>query len=87
MTEMMDGSVSPYTKILLKKSFEVLPTQAPIRELKAREVEAKKVAADMVLEITLRHGPLSLASTCSKYPLKLLRWKKVNHVELRNAIF
>lgn len=87
MTEMMDGSVPPYTKLLLKKSFELLPTQAPIRELKAREVEAKKVAADMVLETTLRHGPLFLASTCSKYPLKLLMWKKVNHVELRNAIF
>ena len=84
---MMDGSVPPYTKLLLKKSFELLPTQAPIRELKTREVEEKKVAADMVLEITLRHGPLSLASTCSKYPLKLLMWKKVNHVELRNAIF
>jgi hypothetical protein len=52
-------------KVLSKTLFEVLPTQAPIREPKAREVEANKVAADMVLEITVRHGLLSLASTCS----------------------
>lgn len=72
MTEMMDGLLFPYMRLLSITLFEVLPTQAPIRELKAREVEAKKVAADMVLDITVRQGLLSFTSTC-KYPLKMLR--------------
>lgn len=54
LTEMMDGLLLPYKRLPSKTLFEVLPTQAPIKELKAREVEAKKVAADMVLEIIVR---------------------------------
>lgn len=80
MTDMIDGLVLPYMKLLSNTLFEVLPNKAPIRELKAREVEAKKVAADMVLEITVRHELLSFISTC-KYPLELLHAVvKLNHV-------
>ncbi|KAK9907864.1 hypothetical protein M0R45_000051 [Rubus argutus] len=52
LTEMMVGLVSPYVILVKNMLYEELPTHAPIKELKAKEVEAKKFAAVIVLEIT-----------------------------------
>lgn len=65
LTETSAGLVSPYVILLVKVLCEVFPIHAPMRELKAREVEAKQFAAVMVLEITVRDIPLSFASTCN----------------------
>lgn len=63
--EIMAGLVSPYIMPLMKMLCEELPIHAPIRELNAKEVEAKKFAAVIVPEITVRDRPLSFASTCN----------------------
>lgn len=54
LTEIVVGLVSPYVILVKNMLYEELPTHAPIKELKAREVEAKKFAAVIVLEITVR---------------------------------
>lgn len=52
-------------KLAVKTLFKELPIHAPIRELRAKEVDARKVAADIVVEITVKDMPLSFASICS----------------------
>lgn len=54
LIDIMAGLVSPYVKVVMRVLFEEFPTHAPIKELKAKEVEAKKFAADIVLDITVR---------------------------------
>ena len=59
---MVDGLVSPYISSLWKTLFGELPIQVPIIELRVRETEAKKVAADVLEEITFKAIPTSLVS-------------------------
>lgn len=51
-------------KSAVKTLCEELPIHAPIRELRAKEVDARKVAADNVVENTVKEIPLSFASIC-----------------------
>lgn len=67
-TEIVEGDVLPNTNLAVNIVLELeeLPTSAPIRELRVKEAEAKKVDADIVFEITVKDIPLSFASTCKR---------------------
>lgn len=62
LMEMVEGLVSPYISSLWKTLFDELPIQAPIIELRVKETEAKKVAADVLEAITFNAIPTSLLS-------------------------
>lgn len=47
LIEMVEGLVSPYINSLWKTLSAELPSQAPIRELRVKEIEHKKVAAEV----------------------------------------
>ena len=64
LMETTDGLVLPYTRLLVKMFSVELPIQVPIKELRTREMEDREVAAVMLLLITDKACPLSLASTC-----------------------
>ena len=65
LIDMVDGPVSPKINSLCRKLVEEFAIQAPMREHRVKDTDAKNVAADVLVDITDRAVPTSLLSICN----------------------
>ena len=63
LMDVMEIPVSPQIILATISLLEELPIQAPINELKVKDVDAMKLDAPIVLFITVNAAPLLIAST------------------------